>query len=373
MLTIQKIMAMICKKLYAIALLGCLVSAPVVAQEYSRKITRSFKVNNSTTVDVFNKYGKIHIITWDKDSVRFDIDLRIKASNDSRLNKLKNNIDFDFTGTEYYVIAKTRIGSGTSGILSDLADIAGSIMPSDNRVTIDYVIMMPTHINLKLNNKFGDVYIDDLNGNLNLSLSNGELKANELSGNTVINLSSGGGVLNSIKEGKVTVSYSNLHIKNIDNLSVDSRSSTVNIEKANFLKLVSRRDKYFIQEISDLYGDSYFSDLNVLKLSGELNYSLKYGNLSIQSIERGFSFIQINSEYTDVNLIFGRGLTYEIDIMHHFDVILNYPRQLANLQTKEISKEDKQNLIYGKIGSGITSSKVKINAPRKCTINIVHK
>ncbi|MBN2612730.1 MAG: hypothetical protein JXB00_14330 [Bacteroidales bacterium] len=373
MMTLKKTTAMICKKICTAAIAMFIFLPSLKAQEYTKRIEKSYRVNNSTTVDVFNKYGKIHIVTWEKDSVRFDIRLKIKATSDSRLNKLRNSIDFDFTGTEYYVIAKTRIGTNTGAIFSDLADIAGSLMPSDNKVTIDYIVMMPRHINLKLENKFGDVYIDDLDGNINLTLSNGELKANELTGNTIINLSSADAVINSVKEGKINVSYSNFHAKNADKLTVDSRSSVINIEQAGFLKIVSRRDKFYLPEISELYGESYFSDFTLHNLFKEMNFNFKYGNLSVEEISRGFSFIQIVSEYTDLDLVFARGATYDIDITHHTDVILNYPRQLANLQTKVINPDEKQNLTYGRIGSASTASKVKINAPKKCTLNIIHK
>ncbi|HJX71923.1 MAG TPA: hypothetical protein VJ346_08225, partial [Bacteroidales bacterium] len=301
------------------------------------------------------------------------IDLRINASSDSKLNKLKSSIDFDFTGTAYYVIAKTRIGNSAGSVFDDLADIAGSILSSDNKVTIDYLVMMPKHVNLKLENKFGDVYIDDFNGNVNLTLSNGELKANDLSGNTIINVSSGDGVVNSIKDGKLVISYSDFHIKEVDKLSIESRSSRINIEQANYLKLISRRDKIFLPEISELYGDGYWSDFTIYKLGAELNLSLNSGHLSIEAIQKDFSFIQIISEYTDIDLVFERASVYEIDITHHQDVVLSYPLQLADLQTKVINEEDKQKLTYGKIGSGSSGSKVKISAPKKCTINLIHK
>lgn len=369
----QKITVMICRKVLGLLLTGFFLTTGLTAQEYSKRIVRSFSVNNSTTVDIYNKYGKVHIVTWEKDSVMFNIDLRIKASSDSRLNKLKSKIDFDFTGTDYYIIAKTKIGNNSNNIIDDLADIAGSIMPGENRVTIDYLVMLPKHINLKIENKFGDIYIDDHNGNVNLTLSNGELKANELNGNSVISLSSGDGIVNFVKDGNLLISYSDFQIKSAENISIESRSSKINIEQAGFVKLKSRWDKFFIPEVSDLYGDSYWTEFNIFKLTHEMNFNFKYGSLNIDGIQRGFSFIQINSEYTDLDLIFERGSAYDIDITHHEDATLNYPRQLAKLQDKEIDAADKQVLTYGKIGAGTSGSKVKINAPKKCTINIIHK
>ncbi len=373
MTTIQNTTAMICKKIFGLILVFMITAVPLMSQQYSKRIVKSFKVNNSTTVDIFNKYGKIHIVTWEKDSVKFNIDLSIKASSDSKLNKLKNNIDFDFTGSAYYVIARTKVGKNTNSVFNDLADIYSSIISKDNWATIDYLVMMPKHINLKVENKFGDIYIDDFDGNINVKLSNGEIKANSLNGNSVIDISTGDGLVNQIKDGKLVISYSDFHVREVDRLSVESRSSRINIEQADFLKLTSRRDKIDLPDVSELYGESYWSDFTIHHLRNELNFNMNSGNLSVDAIQKGFSFIQVISEYTDFDLVFEKGSAYLIDITHHEDVMLSYPRQLSNLQTKVISEDDKQKLTYGKIGSAGSESKVKISAPKKCTISIVHK
>ncbi len=363
---------MIYKQIALLLLINVIGYIPLYSQQYSDRIVKSFRINNSSTIDIYNKYGKIHIVTWDKDTAKFVVNLKIKTSSDSKLKKLKSNIDFDFTGTSYYVTAKTKIGK-SRGIFSDIKDIAESLMAGDNHVTIDYVVMIPKYVNLKMENKFGDVYIDDFDGNVSLSLSNGELKANNLNGNTVIHLNQGDGVINSVKDGRFTVSYSDLHIKNSNKLTIDSRSSKIKIDKIDFLKLQSRRDKFYLPEIADLYGESYFSEFTIQSFSNELNYNFTYGDISIDAIDKNFSFINIISENTDINLIFDRGSAYEIDISHHEDVILNYPRQLGKLQSKVIDEDNKQVLTYGNIGTGTPSSKVKISAPKKCTINIIQK
>lgn len=369
----QKTTAMTFKKITSLILLGLLGMLPVFSQEYSKRIVKTYKISNSSTVDIFNKYGKIHVVTWDKDSVSFEVDLKIRATSDSKLSKMKNNIDFDFTGTEYYVTAKTKFGSGSSGVFSDLKDMAGTFISSGNQVTIDYMVRIPVYLNLKMENKFGDVYIDDYNGNINLSLSNGGLKANNLNGNTVINLSSGDGVINYIKDGNMTISYSDFQIKDANTLFLDSRSSKINIDRVHFLKLQSRHDKFYLPDINEFYGESYFSDFTVHSFYNELNFNFRYGSLSIENVDKAFSFINITSENTDLDLVFERGSAYEIDVTHLEDATLNYPRQLGNLDTKVINEQDKLMLTYGKLGYGSTKSKVKINAPKKCTINIIQK
>ncbi len=373
MRAIKNLIAMNYKKSVFLLLLALLVTGIPKAQVYTRKVSKSFRINSNTTVDIYNKYGKVHIITWDNDSVKFAVNLRITTNNESKLKKLKESISFDFTGTDYYVIAKTLLGKKSTGVFTDLMDMAETFISSENQVTIDYLVFMPRYASFKVENKFGDIYTDDLDGNVNITLSNGDLKANNLNGNTVISLSSGDGVINYIRDGKVTVAYSDFSVKDANKLYIDSRSSKINIDRVDFLKLISRRDKLYIQSINDLYGDSYFSDFTVYDLNNELNYNFKYGNFSAGIISRSFSFININSEYTDLDLIFEKGTVYEVDITHHQDVILNYPAQLARTEQEVLNENEKLMSTYGKIGYGNPISKVKINAPKKCVVSIIHK
>jgi hypothetical protein len=343
-------------------------------QEFTNQIIRAYAINSSTSIDVYNKYGKIHVISWDKDSVKFVIDLKIKNKDYEKLERIKNSISFEFTPSGYFVIVKTRIGDGTDDAIKDLVNIAGSYFSSYNQITINYTIMLPAYAKLKLENKFGDIYLDDRDADVNLILSYGDLKANNLNAsNNAITLNSCDAEINAINEGKITMSYGNLHVYGAQKLSVNSRSSNLNIDKINDLTMSSRRDKIFLPNVQSLYGDSYFSEFSLLGLKEELNFNFRYGKLNIESIDKTFSFININSEYTDIRLTFARGSVYDIDITHHQDVVLSYPRSLGNLTEKVINAQEKLKATFGKIGSGTSESRVTINAPRKCFIAIMHK
>jgi hypothetical protein len=340
------------------------------AQMYADHIVRNFYMSAKSSVEVYNKYGKVHVQTWDKDSVKFEVDLRIQTSSSEKLQKLKNQITFDFTNTNYYIIAKTSfVKSG--GIFSDVVE---TIVPS-NEVKIDYTVYIPKTASLKIENKFGDVYIDDFQGNLGLIISNGNFKANYLQGNTSINLSSADGVINRIDKGKIVVSYSDLEIKEAGKIDLDTRSSNITLEKAEDAKVVSRHDKYSIENIERISGTGDFSTIKIMKLVTELNLSLKYGGLSVDETGAGFSLINIGSEYTDIDLIFDKTACYNLDITHHADVHLMYPSNLSNLQTQNLNAEQKLFLTYGPVGANATpaSPKVKIYAEKKCYINIIHK
>ena len=345
----------------------------ITGQEFNNQIVRAYKISNETLIDVFNKYGKIHVMTWEKDSVKFVIDIRIRNKDAAKLEKVKNNISFEFTPTTHYVIARTKFGDSPNDALKDLVDLAGSYFSSQNSITIDYTIMAPAFSTLKLENKFGDVYLDDREGNLNLTLSYGDFKANNLNGHSIIKLSSGDGEINSLQSGQINTSYSNLHVLNAQKLSLESRSSNITVDNVDVLTLRSKRDKLIIPKVRVMNGDSYFSEFSVLGLQDELNYIFRYGSLTVDNIAKNFSTINIQSEYTDIRLSFAKGAAYDIEITHHQDALLTYPRSMGTLEVKTLNDAEKQKLTYGRLGSAQSNSRVTISATKKCIISIIQK
>ena len=339
-------------------------------QVYSDHKVRKYKITEKTTVEVSNKYGKVHVITWDKDSVKFEVDLRISANSDQKMQKLKDNVSFEFTATKYYVVAKTKF-SNQAGIISDFVD---AFIPS-NRVTINYLVYVPRKSNLKIENKFGDIYMDDFAGNLEIILSNGDIKANTLTGSPTIKLNSGDGTINSISNGKIFVSYSDMRVKMARNLNMDTKSSRITINKAYDVVVNSSRDKYSIEDIESLNMNGYFTNINIEYLKKELQCSLKYGSVVAEQVDDSFSLINIESEYADVDLYFKRSTSYNLDITHNSDVYLTLPASLASMKTKDLDLPQKMKLTYGKIGNAATetSHKVKIKATKKCIVNLIHR
>lgn len=357
-----------------IFILGLLLLIPqtVHSQTYRDEFVKAFKIRPTTSIEVTNKYGKIHVVPWDVDSVKFEVEVEMESTSKSKLEHLKKTVDFEFTDTEFFVGATTEFVSPRNSIIADILDMASQIIPSD-KVEVDYKIYIPPTAALNINNKFGDIYVDDIEGNLTINLSNGALKANRLHGNSKINLSSGDAVINYMKEGNLIISYSDFHVKEADHLDLDSKSSRIYLDNVNYLKAISRRDKMYIQKTKDLFGDSYFSDFSIDELLREVNYSFRYGSMALDKVVKGFSYVNINSEYTDIDIAFDREASYAIDIIHNDDVMLSYPPEFGELEKQNVGAEDQEILLFGQIGKINSNSKVKINATKKCFINIYHK
>ncbi|NOZ47558.1 MAG: hypothetical protein GXO79_12375 [Chlorobi bacterium] len=340
-----------------------------------KKLVKSFKVNSSTTVEVTNKYGRIQIIPWDVDSVHFEIDLLIKSDNISRLQKVKNSIDFEFVNTKYYVLAKTNFENQYNGIISELKELSKDFTDffsgSDYQVKINYLIMIPDYVNIKLDNKYGDVYTDNLKGDFSLKLSNGNFKANSLTGSSNIDIKFGNASITNINTCKFNISYADLEVKKADQLNIESKSSKITIDKINTLKLNSRRDKVYVTETDYLYGESTFSDLWIYESHNDISYTSNYGNLNLELISKDFKLININSKYTTLNLFFEPESGYSVDL-NYKNTVINLPQDIAKIETQAVPGEDKKFIAFGTIGENNNGSKLKINA-ESGNLNIFHR
>lgn len=346
------------------------LSAMSQQEEYSETITRSFPATAEITLNVSNKYGAVSIATWEKDSVSIVIDMIIKARDGQKLEKLKNSIDFEFLTGQYFITANTLIDDGGADIIKDLVDIAGNYLSSSNSVTINYNIMLPAYLPVKIENRFGDVYTGDMASDLKLVLSYGDLKSGSMSGTCDISVSTGNAEIDFLNDGQVTASYSGLKIKEAVKLYLVSRSSTVNIDMVRELKTDSRRDKYFIGSSDTMAGDGYFTDFDVTSVENSVNMGLRYGSLHIESVRRGFSLLNLSAEYADVDIAFAGPPDFHMDLTQDPDVTFVYPKNEAIFERTVVNEEDGIANLSGSFGQGNESSRVIIIAGRRCEIVI---
>ncbi|MCF8371263.1 MAG: hypothetical protein K9H64_06560 [Bacteroidales bacterium] len=337
----------------------------------SKTVSRSFKVSQNTKVDISNKYGKIHLVPWKKDSVRFEIRMNVQSSSPTKLDKTISSIDFDFTGTPYFVSAKTTFSNQRPGFINELINLAESLANGGNDVEINYMVMVPGYVELNIDNKYGDVYLNDTEAKLRLNLSNGNLKAHDLNAEAEISVSFGDAMINSVGEARLTLSYADVEIRDADRLDIDCKSSKVRIEGVNVLRVKSKRDKFTIKKINSIQGDAFFTDFWIDELFENANMDMKYGNFNLDFISQDFSFLKINSEWTDMQFFFETGSGYSFN-MQHFDTKINYPENLATLTTECLDADKKQFELKGHIGNKEKTSDLRLRN-RSGNVTIFHK
>ena len=329
----------------------------------TRSFIKTVTVGKETTLEVSNKYGTIQITPWNKDSAYIRAEVKAYAKDQSKLKKMFDGITVNITDSKYMVRAQTEFTSNINMLFESFKGMTSKIISYDSHIEINYYINIPEYLNLKIENKYGDVYMENNTGEFNISISNGSFKANSLGKKASITMVFCDAKINSIGSGNVDASFSEVSIGETEDLSINSISSKYDIKKAGMISGESRRDKFFIENIGSLQGNAYFTDYKVNTVRKEINLTTRYGSINADLIEKGFEYININSSYSDLSLRFDPGSSYNFDI-RHINAFLVLPDKNIKTEQKALNEDKKEYMTYGTFGKNPGTAKVKIDATR---------
>ena len=348
-----------------IILLTLLPAAIISAQNETevRSFMKTVRVGKETSLQILNKYGTIHITPWDKDSASIRAEVKAFAPNQARLTKMFNGISINITEAGSIVRAQTEFTENIGMLFENFKGMTSKIIAYDSRVEINYYISIPEYLNLRIENKYGDVYMENNSGTLSVLVSNGTFKANSIGSRSTLTLAFCNARINYIASGKIDASFSEINIGETGDLTINSISSKYEITKAEVIITESRRDKFFIHNVGSLKGNSYFTDFNMNSVRKEIDLTARYGSVTADVIDRGFETIVINSGYSDLSLGFDQAASYKFDIRHINSYVV-LPDKDTKSEKKAINEDKKEYITYGTTGKNQGTSSVRIDANR---------
>lgn len=359
-----KLPAMNYKKLYLLALFlpaGLALCGQQVSD--SKTLRKSFRTGSDAILDVTNKYGDVHITQSKTDSVTVRVEISASSNSGDKIDAMMSDVDVTISMTGETVRAETSFRKGITPLFESLKGLTKNLINFDSRMKIDYFVECPPRTVLRITNSYGDVYIGDETPVLALKLSNGNLDAAAVGNAEMMDLTFSKANVRSIREGKVTLSFSELRTRETGNIKLATVSSKVWIDVCGSTDLDSKRDDLHFGTVRVLTGTSYFSDIITDRLSNEINMSVKYGNLSFEQIERSFSLIDIKSSYADLDLVLEENSAYDLEI-RHASAFVSLPGITPEPVRTEISAQDKLFMTKGSVGSGASRSPIRIDATR---------
>jgi len=332
--------------------------------ERVKTVSRKFKVPHTVNVKLINKYGPVIVNTWNVDSVKIDIEVTAYGKTSSEAYKILDRVDFDFFYNRDFLKIETvldRKASFFKELWRDIGDYSKTLL-SKTKMRIEFEIYIPAYSNLTIENKFGDIYLDEMFGELSVDLSYGNLRANNLSNNSAVSVSFGEARIKTFDRGRVELKASTMDIEKTGNLEITSSSSTLTINQANVLKVDSRSDKRLqFDTVNRLIGSSNFSKIYVGNLAQEIVMETVFGELIIEDIGIHFNQVDVNGKATDVRLHFSPESYFTVDIEAREDK-LQLPSGAVNLDTNYIDERKKFVEVSGTVGKPSNNpSKVKVN------------
>lgn len=348
-------------KIFILCLVGSLLIELGTAQSIEKieHITKIYAIDPAARIEVSNKYGNIHINTWEKDSIKIKIEYTIKAKDAKRFNKAKESLDFEFIETSHYVIARTKFLSSGKELFRDLSSAISN--SSSSSIAVNYEMFVPVNARLNITNKYGDVYTEDLAGDVTFDLGYGIFKAHDFFGHVDLTLNNCQTAINSVSVGILTLNYGSLIISEAGSIKLNSKYSKTNIHTIDAITLDGKNDEITMENCGKANISGNFSRFTVSNLKGNFNAITKYGNLDLYFAKNYSGDVSLNTKYTDISLrIFSEESHIKTEIRHQRSK-LSYPATFVRLVEEKISGND---VIYhstGSIGKG---------EPNNSTLNI---
>ena len=316
----------------------------LVAQDFTKTYFKEkYDVDNGANLVIRNKFGDIHCQVWDEGSVDITVTVKVDANSQEKANKVFDKISVDLTGS------RTKVEGITS---------VGSISNAD--YSIDYDIWMPRWINIDLENKFGDIYIDESDGLAKINLEYGAMEANAFNGpKTELTIKFSNGETGFMKDGTLNIEYSEWESSGAENLQVYSRFSEISIEKLAKLNIDSQYDEISIGSSGPVISVSRFSELEFDKIIGDFDFDAEYGDITINFVSASFKTGKLRNSFAGASLILDPKASVNINAEMEFGE-LSYPDSHTSLSQETIGYT--KNIYKGKIGAGSgTASQLTIN------------
>ncbi len=327
----------------------------------TKEINKRFKVSSETRIEITNKYGKVELNTWDKDSVVINISIRVEDKKLSKLEKAIEDIDFEITDSQNFLIVRTITGESQSQLEKEFQRFKESLLQSDGKTEINYTVWLPKTNELKVENKFGDIFIGDYSGDVEITLSNGNLKSHDFDGKTELNLSFVDATINEIKSGRLNCNYSELYLKKAGKLRIQSKSTEYEINEIVDLDTDSRRDKFRIRQAENVEAKGSFSNFRINNLTDRITLRAEYGDIEIEKIASDFSNIFIESKAADIDLYFDKDSKFRFEITHTRAETSFSPE--INVENEEtLDEKEKKIKLTGNYGGNSDNVKLLINA-----------
>jgi len=224
------------------------LTALMAQVEKSKKINRTFQVGANSLLSISNKYGDVHINTWDKNEVELTVTITAKKRSERAAQDYLDKVEIDITESSNHIEIETEI----SGNINN---------GNGEKLTIDYMVNMPKSNDLELKHSYGSLFLDDLIGDVNLKMSYGNMTIQELMGNSVVRLSYGNGEIAKLKSGDLSIGYSNLSVDELGNVDLSSQYSNVDLDKTMDIKVSNKYGSLEIEEVNNLKGSSRYGSL----------------------------------------------------------------------------------------------------------------
>lgn len=348
------------KLIYKLTLVLLMLPLAIVANdkkkhEKSRTVQKEFTVNEDATVYIKNKYGNVKVETWNENRVTIDVKITVRGNNKNKVEDRFNSIDIEFNNTKNLVEARTIIGSKKS---------SWSWWGNNNsklNYEINYLVRMPKSNQADLHNKYGNIYLDELNGKANIDCDYGKISIDKLNNdkNTITLDYCSNSNINFMSSGNISADYSKLTIEESNELTANLDYTNFNVGTVKTIDFNTDYGSVTIDEATDIDGNSDYAGMRIGTVKKNLKINTDYGGLRVKNLAKGFENVTIDGSYAGIRI----GTPSD----NNFDFVINlgyagFSYSKGNVEMFKSIKKTSKKYYEGTWGKQNSGSKISIKS-----------
>ncbi|RIV45005.1 hypothetical protein [Flagellimonas pelagia] len=346
--------------LFALALFPIALQANVdhgnMDGKYTKEktIKREFNVNADALFKVTNSYGNLNITSWNENRVEIEVHIKTNGNNEERVQDRLNEIDVDFENSNSMVSARTLFGDRNNGW--------GWNWGRRNSVSVqvNYTIKLPVKNSVNLNNDYGSIFLDRIDGHAKISCDYGKMEIGELRGrNNELRFDyTSRSTFDYINSAEIVADYSGFTIEKAGDLTIKADYTNAVIEEMGNLSYSSDYGSLEAKEVKNVEGNGDYIGVKLGTVHGNVSIVSDYGSLKIDRLAPDAGNVEIRTDYTGIKI------GYHPDYHFNFEISTEY----AGVSGKDdfeinISKEKSTEKYYkGFYGSENSGKRVSITS-----------
>ena len=283
------------------------------SKDHKKTISESYDISNGATVELINKYGNVDVRTIAEDRVSIRVEILVDAPNESKAEEVFKRLNVSTYGTSNSVKVETKIDSQNKGFWKSITS-----WNKGGNYQIHYYIEVPEHVHLMITNKYGNIYAEDMDNELDIVLKYGNFEIGSAH-DVDIDLGYGKGKMDDVHNLDLDLKYSQIEAESAYDVDITSKYSQFSVDEAREIDAESKYDKFRIRkadrfenegkydnlrlgEIGEVEIDSKHTDIDIDKLEKSAYIRTGYGGIRINEITSEMEEIDIVSSYADIKI-----------------------------------------------------------------------
>ncbi|MCJ7467965.1 MAG: hypothetical protein MUO53_14890 [Maribacter sp.] len=317
--------------------------------KYSKEktIKKEFNVNSDALLKVDNSYGNLNITSWNENRILIEVHIKTNGNNEEKVQRKLDEITVDFENSGSIVSAKTIFDKNKG-------DWGWNWGKSNNvNMQINYTIKLPIKNSVDLNNDYGSISLDRVDGHAKINCDYGRLEIGELRGrNNQLNFDyTSGSSIEYMNSGEIKADYSGFTIQKAGDLTIKADYTNSNVNQMDNLVYASDYGTIDIGEAKNIQGNGDYVTVKLGTMHGNVDLKSDYGSIRINNMAEDAGNLKIASNHTGIKIGYDATYNFDFEIRTSYAGVSGKDDFEINISTEKSSDKYYKGY-YGKPNSG---------------------